>query len=174
MAERVVVVGAGGISNAWFKPLGEEQVPVAAVVDLDIERARQKIAEHGLHAEASTDLKATLKKHRPDFVIDLTVPEAHCGVVCTALRMGCHVLGEKPMAATMAQARRMVKTANETRRMYMIDQSRRWDAQHDVLRRMVDSGGIGRPTTLNCDKSLAMVLAAIESSRKGRRVPVRS
>lgn len=151
MSERVVVVGAGGISTAWFKAMGDEQVQVDAVVDLDIERAKKRIAEHKLTAEATTNLKAAIKKHRPDFVLDLTVPEAHCQVVCTAMRMGCHVLGEKPMAASMAQARRMVATADKTGRTYMIDQSRRWDATHDVFRRMVAGGEIGRPTTLNCD-----------------------
>jgi len=36
---------------------------------------------------------------------------AHCKVTCTALRAGCHVIGEKPMAASMAEARKMVKTS---------------------------------------------------------------
>ena len=36
--------------------------------------------------EASADLGAMLKKHKPDFVVDLTVPEAHCAVTCSALR----------------------------------------------------------------------------------------
>ena len=37
-------------------------------------------------------------------VFDVTVPEAHTEVACTALRHGCHVLGEKPLADSMNKA----------------------------------------------------------------------
>lgn len=149
--ERAVVVGAGGISGAWFPRLIEEQVSIPAVVDLDIDRARGRIAEYELDAEASTDLSAMLHKHQPDFVVDLTVPEAHCEVTCTALNAGCHVIGEKPMASTMDEAREMVRASEETGKLYMVSQSRRWNARHGVIRRVVESGDLGELTTLNCD-----------------------
>jgi predicted dehydrogenase len=149
--EKAVVVGAGGIAGAWFAPLAEEKVRVVGVVDLNIEAARARIGEFGLDLEPSTDLAATLAATRPDFVVDLTVPEAHCSVTCTSLRAACHVIGEKPMASSMAEARRMVRTSEETGKLYMVSQSRRWNARHDLIRRVVGGGGIGTPTTVNCD-----------------------
>ena len=151
MPHRCIVVGAGGISSAWFPPLIEENVEIAAVVDLRLDAARQAVAEHGLRCEASTDLAAALAEHRPDFVLDLTVPEAHCSVTTTALRAGSHVLGEKPMAATMDEAREMVRVSEETGKLYMVNQSRRWDAKHDAVRRTLADGKIGDVTTINCD-----------------------
>jgi len=151
MLYRCVVVGAGGISSAWFPPLIEENVEIPAVVDLRLDAARQAVAEHGLRCEASTDLAAALAEHRPDFVLDLTVPEAHCSVTTTALRAGSHVLGEKPMAATMDEAREMVRVSEETGKLYMVNQSRRWDAKHDAVRRTLADGKIGDVTTINCD-----------------------
>jgi len=35
-------------------------------------------------------------------------------VTCAALKAGCHVIGEKPMASTMAEARHMVHAAIES------------------------------------------------------------
>jgi predicted dehydrogenase len=151
MAERCVVVGAGGISGAWFPPLVEEGVEVAAVVDLRLEAAQGRIAEYGLQSEASTDLEAMLAKYRPDFVLDLTLPESHHDVTTAALRAGCHVLGEKPMAANLAEAREMLRVSEETGRLYMVDQSRRWDRHHDCVRRSLAAGSIGDVTTINCD-----------------------
>ena len=149
--ETAVVVGAGGIAGAWFPPLVKEQVNVRAVVDLDLDRARARIKEFNLpDCQAATDLAAVLKQARPDFVVDLTVPEAHCAVTCRALKAGCHVIGEKPMAPSMAQARKMVATARAAGRLYMVSQSRRWDARHDVLRRAIAGGAVGELTTLNC------------------------
>jgi len=150
-SERAVVVGAGGISGAWFPPLAAENVEVVGVVDLDIERARKRIEEFKLGCKASTRLGATLKKTQPDFVVDLTVPEAHCKVTCTALRAGYHVVGEKPMASSMAEARRMVKTAEKTGKMYMVSQSRRWVKTHERIHLAVDGGDLGTVTTANCD-----------------------
>jgi len=149
--ERAVVVGAGSISAAWFPPLLAEKVNIVAVVDRNIEAARNAIARYSLECEASDDLAGTLGKAQPDFVVDLTIPDAHCEVVCTALRAGCHVVSEKPMAATMSQARKMVRTAEETGKMYMVSQSRRWSGLHDVVQRVATGGKIGAVTTLNCD-----------------------
>ncbi|MBP7559770.1 MAG: Gfo/Idh/MocA family oxidoreductase [Armatimonadetes bacterium] len=149
--ERAVVVGAGGISGAWFPPLKSEGVDVVAVVDLNLEAAQRRIAEFSLDAEPSTDLAATLAAASPDFVVDLTVPEAHCEVTCMALEAGCHVIGEKPMASSMDEARRMVATAERTGKLYMVGQSRRWDATHAVVARTLAAGEIGALTSANCD-----------------------
>ena len=151
MPQRAVVVGAGGISNAWFPPLIEEGVDIAAVVDLSLEAAREQIAKYDLDAEASTDLSGALAQSRPDFVVDLTVPEAHCEVTCTALRAGYHVIGEKPMASSMDEARRQVQAAEETGKLYMVSQSRRWDTNHDTIRHTVQAGDLGPITAINCD-----------------------
>jgi len=155
--KRVVVVGCGGISGAWFPPLIKENVDVAAAVDLNVQTAKERLAKYPelANVEVSTDLKETLRRCKPDFVLDLTIPEAHCEVTCTALRAGCHVIGEKPMAASMDQARLMVKTAEETGKMYMVSQSRRWDKLNDTVRLTVNSGELGTLNTINCDFYLA-------------------
>jgi predicted dehydrogenase len=148
---RAVVVGAGGIAGAWFPPLIREKVAIPAVVDLNIGAARARIEQYALDAEPSTDLRRMLAKHQPDFVVDLTVPEAHCSVTCVSLRAGCHVIGEKPMASSMAEARKMVRAAEETGRLYMVSQSRRWNAKHEAVRRAIAGGRIGAVTAINCD-----------------------
>lgn len=151
MSERAVVVGAGGISNAWFPPLKAEGVEVAAVVDLDPEAARAQVERYELDALVTDDLEGALGQTRPDFVVDLTVPEAHCKVTCAALRAGYPVVGEKPMAATMQQAREMVRASEESGKLYMVSQSRRWDSNHETLRRALAAGEVGTLTTINCD-----------------------
>lgn len=148
---RAIVVGAGGISGWWFPTLLAEQVEIPAVVDLNLSAAQARIEEFSLSAEASADLGAMLKKHQPDFVVDLTVPEAHCAVTCQALKAGCHVIGEKPMAASMAEARRMVRTAEETGKLYMVSQSRRWDPKTELVSRIVTAGKLGTLGLFNCD-----------------------
>jgi predicted dehydrogenase len=148
---RAIVVGAGGISGAWFPALVKEKVEVAAVVDLVRERAEKRIAEYKLRSVASDNLDRTLRDTKADFLIDLTLPESHCGVTCKALKAGLNVVGEKPMAASMAEARKMVRASEAAGKLYMVSQSRRWDAKHDSLARTVAAGCVGTLTTINCD-----------------------
>jgi len=149
--ERAVVVGAGGISGAWFPPLLTEKIDVAGVVDLNLKTANARIEQYKLDAIASSDLKATLKKTKPDFVLDLTVPDAHCAVTCAALQAGCHVVGEKPMANSMTEARRMVRTAQKAKKLYMVSQSRRWEPKHLAIHKAIANKALGTVTTANCD-----------------------
>ena len=148
--ERVVVVGAGSISDAWFPPLAAEGLDVAAVVDLDPARARAAIARHRLEAQAAEDLDAVLVRVRPDLVLDLTVPEAHAAVTVRALRRGAHVLGEKPMASTLADARRMVRAAEGAGRLYVVSQSFRWQRPQARVHRAVAGGLLGRVDRIDC------------------------
>ena len=62
-AYRVVVVGAGGISNAWFPNLKKEGFDIAGVVDLDRDAAKKKVKEHGLDCPVSTSLAGMLKPY---------------------------------------------------------------------------------------------------------------
>ncbi len=150
--ERVIVIGAGGISNAWFPPLKAENVQVAAVVDLKKENAEAQIAKYELSgAQAYGDLPTALRQAKADFALDLTIPDAHCAVTCQALEAGLPVIGEKPMAASMDQAKKMVKTSEKTGKLYMVSQSRRWNPHPPRLRAAMDNHQIGELTTLNCD-----------------------
>jgi len=150
---RAIVCGAGGISGAWFPPLKQENVEVAAVVDLHRDAAEEKIARWELTgAEACDDLHAALKAHADaDFLVDLTIPEAHCEVTCAALEAGLHVIGEKPMAGDMDQARRMVATAEKTGKLYMVSQSRRWIPAALTVCNAVDRKLLGDLTAVHCD-----------------------
>ncbi len=150
-SEKVVIVGAGGIFKAWIPHIIEEQLDVAAIVDINEAAAVARRDTYGLDCAVSSDLDAVLSKIRPDFVLDLTVPAAHCAVTCKALRAGCDVIGEKPMADSMAAAREMVKAAEESGKLYMVSQSRRWEALHVACCDKVTGGNIGDLTTVNCD-----------------------
>ncbi len=150
--ERVIVVGAGGISNAWFGPITQEELDVVAVVDLNQSAAEKQIEKYKLAgAVASNDLDKTLAQAKADFVIDLTIPDAHCQVTTKALAAGFHVIGEKPMAASMEQARQMVAASEKAGKLYMVSQSRRWESRHATVQSTIDAGRLGTLTTLNCD-----------------------
>lgn len=152
----VVIAGCGGITSAWFEALKQfPEFSIVGVVDINSEAAERLNTERGLHAHTGTDLKKVIAAVKPEVVFDCTIPEAHCGVTVTALQTGCHVLGEKPMATNMEEARLMVKTAEEAGKNYSVIQNRRYNKNITAFRNLINAGEIGPLTTLNADFYLA-------------------
>lgn len=150
---QAVLVGCGGMAGAWLRPIsGMRDVEIAGLVDIRESAARRRREEFVLpKAEVGDDLRTMLKVVKPDIVFDVTVPESHCEVTCEALRRGCHVLGEKPLADSMDNAKRMVSAAGRARRLYAVIQNRRYLPQIETFRRLIASGRLGDLTTLNVD-----------------------
>lgn len=146
---RVVLVGCGGICDKWMTPAVRERIELVGLVDLLPAAAEQRRVDFNAPgALCGTDLKAILKSTDPEVVFDCTVPEAHHSVTVTALKHGCHVLGEKPLADTMTHARAMVAAAGKADRIYAVIQNRRYRPQIRALRKFIESGKIGRVTTV--------------------------
>ena len=155
---RAVVVGCGGISNAWMNSRAvKEGAEVVGVVDLCEETTRRFVEKWKLPAStfSGTELAAVLKAAEPDVVFDLTIPEAHCEVTCTALQHGCHVIGEKPMAATLEEGRRMVGEAKAAGKIYAVTQTRRYNPRIRQLQAFLESGAIGQVHTVHADFFIA-------------------
>jgi predicted dehydrogenase len=154
---KAVLVGCGGISAAWLKPAKEiAGLQIVGLVDLIEASARQRAAEFDLpQAVVGVNLEAVLDATRPDIVFDCTVPEAHTYTTLTALRRGCHVLGEKPLADSMEHARQMVAAAQQAGKWYAVMQNRRYLEPVRRIWQLLASGALGPLTTVNCDFYLA-------------------
>jgi predicted dehydrogenase len=148
-----VLVGCGGMSGAWLKVLTEmPDVRLVGLVDVMEDAARRRAEEFRLtEAQTGTDLEAMLRVKRPDVVLDCTIPSAHVGVTLAALRRGCHVLGEKPMAENLDDARRMIRAAKRADRIYAIIQNRRYLNNINVFRKTLSLKALGGIHTLFAD-----------------------
>jgi predicted dehydrogenase len=148
-----VLVGCGGISRAWMDAVRDiSGLTMTGFVDINPDAARTRAAEYGwTDAVIGAELEPVLAQTQPDIVFDCAVPEAHLPVTLAALAHGCHVLGEKPLAASMAEARQMVAAAEKSGRLFAVMQNRRYDANIRRLAAFLRSGAIGRITTVNAD-----------------------
>ncbi len=68
----------------------------------------------------------------------------HAPVAMDCLKAGKHVIIEKPMCITIAEATEMINTAREKGLMLTVFHNRRWDADFWTLRELVNSGVIGK------------------------------
>ena len=150
---KVVLVGCGGISHAWLSAAKKvDGLEIVGLVDLLPENAHKRAVEFALnHVKVSDDLTAVLHETKPDAVFDCTVPDAHTATTLEALKYGCHVLGEKPMANSYENACRMVDAALARGKIYAVIQNYRYNADIRNLKQAIDSDDIGPLTTLNSD-----------------------
>ncbi|HVT11511.1 MAG TPA: Gfo/Idh/MocA family oxidoreductase [Fimbriimonadaceae bacterium] len=136
MSLRALIVGAGSMGRAWARILtANDRVDLVGWSDRSIDIVDAACAETGIDVPGRYDRFDSALACRPDFVVDVTVPESHCEVTLQALEAGLPVLGEKPMASTMAEARRMVEASERAGKLYMVSQSRRYNAGLCALRR---------------------------------------
>jgi predicted dehydrogenase len=131
------------MGREWLRALADrDDVEVVGLVDLDEAAARAALDAHGLTAVASdTRIESVVDGSGPDFVVDVTAPAAHHPVTMTALGLGLPVLGEKPLAATLAEALELVAAAEVHGRLFMVGQSRRYEPHAARFRELVAGAG---------------------------------
>jgi predicted dehydrogenase len=140
------------MGRAWGRNLkAHPDVEVAGWADIRAEAAEAAAAELEMPGvRTGDDLGHLLADLRPDFVVDVTVPEAHRDVTVQVLTAGIPVLGEKPMASSMDEAREMAAASERAGKLYMVSQSRRYDANLQALRRLITER-VGPLGILNSD-----------------------
>jgi predicted dehydrogenase len=112
------------------------------VCDRDAERARALGEELGV---AWTTSVAEVAASDAVAVSVATPDHAHADPVITLLEAGKHVLVEKPLATSVAEAENMAKAAEAAGTIAMVDFQQRWNPAYLTMKSAIDSGELGRP-----------------------------
>lgn len=141
---RVVVIGAGAVAQRRhlieFK--ARPDVEMVALVDINARRAKQVAATFGV-PRAMTRFEDALALE-PDAVSICTPNYLHASQTIASLTAGAHVLCEKPMAVSVAEARAMLRAARAARRQLMIAQNQRFVPAHSRAREILAGGELGK------------------------------
>jgi predicted dehydrogenase len=146
-----ILVGCGAMSGEWLRAASELEVQIVALVDIDQSNAEKRRAEFGLTTPIFSDFRETFRQISADAVFDCTIPAAHKEVSGSALAAGFHVLEEKPLALTVADATQLVELAQRSARIHAVVQNRRFNPGIRRMRRMIETGVIGEVTTVHVD-----------------------
>jgi len=141
------------MSKAWLEAARQiDGVSIVGLVDLDVPRAKARAEEFQLDGIAiGRDLEKILASTKPDVVFDVVVPAARRDLALIAFAHGCHLLTEKPLADSRENARAIVEAARGAKRIHAVVQNRRYLAAVRRIRRFLDSGALGAPTSIHAD-----------------------
>jgi len=131
---RAAVIGAGSFGRHHLRILSQSPgAELAGVVDSDAQRAAAAGSQHGCPVYASVpDLAGKI-----DAAIVAVPTSAHADVGCALLESGIDVLVEKPIAADVASARRLVDTAARAGRILKVGHLERHNPAVRALKKMM-------------------------------------
>ena len=139
---RIAFAGAGMISA--YHLMGWKQTPgveVVAICDAVLEKARARAIEFGV-SRAYANFAIMLDKEKPDAVDIVTPVEIHAPLARIAADRGVHVMCQKPMAPTLAEAEALVRDVGDRVR-FMVHENFRFRPQYVMAREWLEAGRVG-------------------------------
>jgi predicted dehydrogenase/nucleoside-diphosphate-sugar epimerase len=149
---RVAVVGCGAITRRFHLPVlaGYEGARVTALVDRDVTRAQKLARAYGVETVLAD--AGRLHTDLADAVVVATPPFHHAPCCIDLAGRGFHLLVEKPMAVTAADARAMADAAERAGVVLTVGHFRRLFPAVRLLRAALDGGALGRPIGFNAEE----------------------
>lgn len=139
---RAAVVGLG-IGRVHVEELKKNpDTDLVAVVDMNMDLCKEVAARHGLAAFAS--ISDLLAKEKLDYISLCTPPSIHAEQVEQCAAAGIHCLVEKPMAASLADCRRMIDATRNAGVKLMIAQKKRFSGPYAFLKQKFEND-FGQP-----------------------------
>ncbi|HEV2474710.1 MAG TPA: Gfo/Idh/MocA family oxidoreductase, partial [Chthonomonadales bacterium] len=154
MTIRLIQVGMGGWGRNWATHVLQpsEDVELVACVDPDAGMLAQAQQLLNLPPERYfPTLEAALSAVEAEAVLITASLPAHVPIALEALCAEKHVLIEKPFAPTLAEARQVVETAAQQRRMLMVSQNYRFFPAVQAVRALVRERNLGEIGAVRID-----------------------
>ena len=138
---RVGIVGAGFIAAAHAQAYASlPEVELAFIADPRREKAERLAGMFGARVAKSTD---TLFQADVDVVSICTPTPTHASLAVALLESGKHVLCEKPIARTIAEAEAMLAAVETTGLKFMVGHVSRFEADHQRAKAVLERGDLG-------------------------------
>ena len=148
----VALIGCGRISFKHIEGYitNKEKLALIAVCDPVKERAEEKKSEyvksiHDAEVAVFADYREMLQSvSKPDIVTIATESGIHPAIAIDCLNAGCHVIVEKPMALSTADADAMIVAADKNGKKLAVCFQNRFNAPIQRTRKALDQGRFGQ------------------------------
>jgi UDP-N-acetylglucosamine 3-dehydrogenase len=143
---KAAVIGAGAIAQHCHLPgyQNHPDVDLVAIAEIDADRAAQAARKFGAK-RTYADFREMLAKEQLDMVSVCTPNYLHCQMATTVARLGIHLMLEKPVATSVAQALKIRQAVRKGAGQCMVGFTHRFLDGNILARQMVKEGKIGEP-----------------------------
>jgi len=146
---KVGLVGAGLQGKRRARALmGDGRNSLVVIADVDEEATNLLALEAG--CSATTRWEVVVQRRDVEAVLVCTPPHLHAPISIAAMRKGKHVLCEKPLARSVAEAQEMVRTAQECSVILKCGLNHRHHPSLQKARAWLEQGLIGEMDFVRC------------------------
>ncbi|MGG4032979.1 Gfo/Idh/MocA family oxidoreductase [Paenibacillus cisolokensis] len=137
------IIGCGTVADFHIAAINQiEGARLAAVSSRNADKARA-IAERE-QCDWTSDYKTLIGRSDIDIVCLTTSSGSHARIGLDVLNAGKHLIVEKPIAMNSADAALLVRTAKERGVKLSVISQRRFEAQHQAVKRVLEEGALGK------------------------------
>lgn len=141
---RVGLAGLGRIGWSFHAPTLARHPDCELSAVADPAASRREEAARTWGCPVFEDVETMIARAGLDAVVLAVPTHLHAAYATRALHAGLHVMLEKPMTATLAEARALIRLARRRKRVLTVYQPHRLAAYYQHLRALVRDGRIGR------------------------------
>jgi predicted dehydrogenase len=150
---KTVLVGTGVRGTSfWGKTLVQDFPDMIEFVGLcDINPGRLEYARGymGVECPTFTDFEKMVHETKPDLVIVTTMDATHHEFIIKGLDMGCDVLTEKPMTTDEDKCQEILDAERRSKNKLIVGFNYRWGPYMTKIKEMLQSGLIGKVTSVD-------------------------
>jgi predicted dehydrogenase len=148
----IALVGYGYWGSNLARVLQEAPAMELRVICDSRPDALHRAATRAPHVRRSLALEDVLSDESVSALVVATPVASHCAVAMAALKAGKHVLVEKPLAATVAEAESLCATAREAQRQLMVGHTFLYNGAVRRIRDMIADGDLGEIRYILCQR----------------------
>lgn len=143
---KYALIGCGRISVNHVAAALANKLDIVAISDILSDKMKEKKQKFQLGQETKeyTDYKEMLKKEKPDLVAICTESGKHAKIALDCIDMGCHVIIEKPIALSLADADEIIQKAKAKRVKVCTSHQNRFNKSIKKIREAVEAGRFGK------------------------------
>ena len=141
---RLGFIGTGGNARGHIASMNRiDGVDIVAFADPSAQSLELALERLGRSVDTYTDYKDMIQKTPLDAVVISTPHTLHYEQASFALQHGLHVLVEKPMTCTSADARRLIQEAEASGKVLCIGYQRHFQPRYRWVKEQIQSGRSG-------------------------------
>lgn len=158
---RTALVGIGGMGRGHLGNLIRftdegDIIKLVALCDINPKKLENEKVDFNLEGVGAddfdftrfnryTDMNEMIEKEELDLVVLALPTYMHCQATIKFLKAGINVFCEKPMALTVEECEKMIKTSEETGKKLMIGQCLRFWGEYALVKDYINNGKLGAP-----------------------------
>lgn len=150
---KIAVIGIGKLGqrhlNVWSQ---QENVEVVGIVARDQSKLQEVAGRYGL--TAFTSLKDLLAETDVDVVDICTPTDTHVEFVKLAAEAKKHIICEKPLALTSAEAEEMIHICEQNNVQLLVGHTLRFFPEYENAKNQIENGAIGRPGVIRMSRGV--------------------